>query len=73
MLLCQLSPVVQPGIGHCSTRKVEAARLGLLEQRHEVLLEVEEVLVHAVLLVAAHEAAHGVHAERNRRIERRGA
>jgi hypothetical protein len=58
-----LSPVVQPGIGHCSF-------LGRLQQRDELLLEVDEVLVHAVLLVAPDEPADGVHAEEHRRVER---
>ena len=48
----------------------QPARLRLLQQRHEVLLEVLEVLVHAAFLVAADEAADGVDAERRRRVER---
>ena len=48
----------------------QPACLGLLEQRDELLLEIEEVLVHAVLLVAADEPAHGVDAEQRRRVER---
>ena len=44
MLLWKLSPVVQPGIGHCSTRYSRPARLGLLQQRDEHLLEAAQVL-----------------------------
>ena len=47
----------------------ETPLLGLLQQRDELLLEVDEVLVHAVLLVAADEAAHRVDAEQHRRVE----
>ena len=47
----------------------QAARLGLLEQRHEPLLEVDQVLVHRALLVAADEAADRVDAEQRRRVE----
>ena len=48
----------------------QAALLGFLEQRHELLFEVDQVLVHAVLLVAADEAANRVDTEQHRRIER---
>ena len=34
-----------------------------------MFLEVDEVLVHAVLLIAADEAADGVHAQERRRVE----
>ena len=47
----------------------EAARLRLPEQRHEALLEGEQVLVHRERLVASHEAAHRVDAEQARRLE----
>ncbi len=48
----------------------EPAVLRRLEQRHEPGLEVDEVLVHAALLVAPDEPAHGVDAEQHRRVER---
>jgi hypothetical protein len=47
----------------------EPAILGGFQQRNEVLLEVDEVLVHAALLVAADESAHRVDAEQRRRVE----
>jgi hypothetical protein len=47
----------------------QPAILGRLQQRDEVLFEVEEVLIHAVLLVAADEAAHRVDAEQGRGVE----
>ena len=42
---------------------LQAAGLGLLEQRHEALLEVDQVLIHRLGLVAADEARHRRHAE----------
>jgi hypothetical protein len=47
----------------------EPAILRGLQQRHEVLLEVHQVLVHAALLVAADEPAHRIDAEERRRVE----
>ena len=52
-----LDPVGQP------------ARFGRLQQRHELRFEIEEVLVHAVLLVAPDEAADGIDAEQHRGVE----
>ena len=42
---------------------LQTAGLGLLEQRHEALLEVDQVLIHRLGLVAADEARHRRHAE----------
>ena len=53
-----LDPVGQPAL------------LGRLQQRDEPLLEVDQVLVHGVLRVAADEAADRVDAEQHRGIER---
>ena len=47
----------------------ESALLDRLQDRDEVILEVHEVLVHAVLLIAADEAADGVHAQEHRGVE----
>ena len=60
MLLCQLSPIGPAGHRALLDAEGEAALLRLLQQRDEVLLEVAEVLIHAVLLVAADEAADGI-------------
>ena len=66
MLLWKLSPGVQPGIGHCSTRYCRPAVLGLLQERHEALLELDQVLVHRLRLVAADEAGDRRDAEQRR-------
>ena len=47
----------------------ESALLDRFQDRNEVILEVHEVLVHAVLLIAADEAADGVHAQEHRGVE----
>ena len=69
MLLCQLSPGRPPRHRTLLDPEREPAILGRLEQRHEVLLEVAEVLIHAVPLVAADEPADGVHAEQHGGVE----
>ena len=51
----------------------QPALLRRLQQRDELLLEVDEVLVHAALLVAADEAADGVDAEQRRGVEHAAA
>ena len=48
----------------------ELALLRVLQQRDELALEVDQVLVHRVLLVAPHEPAHRVHPEQHRRVHR---
>ena len=70
MLLCQLSSVVQPGIGHCSTRYVSPRVFASLSSGTNCSSKSSEVLVHAVLLVAADEPADGVDAQEHRRVER---
>src|SRR5215204_5039780 len=47
----------------------ESALLHRLENRDEMLLEVDQVLVHAALLIAPDEPADGVHAHPHRGIE----
>ena len=47
----------------------QPACLRRLEQRHELRFEIEQVLVHAALLVAADEAADGIDAEQRRGVE----
>ena len=44
-------------------------RFCLFQQRHELILEVGKVLIHAVALVAADKAADRAHAQQDRRIE----
>ena len=48
----------------------QPALLRFLQQRDEPLLEVDQVLVHGVLVIAADEAADRVDAEQHRRVER---
>ena len=45
---------------------LQTAGLGLLEQRHEALLEIDQVLIHRLGLVATDEARHRRHAEQRR-------
>ena len=47
----------------------QPARLRLPEQRDEVLFELDEVFVHAALLIPSDEAAHGVHAKQRGGVE----
>src|SRR5262245_47236682 len=47
----------------------EAAFFGLLQQGNELFLEVSEVLIHAVLLIATHKSANGLCAQQSRRVE----
>ena len=51
----------------------EPARLRLLEQRDEDLLEKQEVLIHRQLLVAADEPADGLEPEQGGGVESRAA
>ena len=69
MLLWKLSLTFQPGMGHCSTRKVRPRAFASLQQRHEYLLEHHEVGVHGERGVAADEAGDRVGAEQHGGVE----
>ena len=47
---------------------LQATAFGLLEQRHEALLELDQVLIHRLRLVASDEAGDGGSAEQGRRV-----
>ena len=66
MLLWKLSPTVQPGIGHCSTRYSMPRAFASLSSGTNTSSKNSEVLVHRQLLVAADEAAHGLQPQQRR-------
>src|SRR5262249_41128579 len=47
----------------------ETAFLRCLQQRNEMLFEVDKVLIHAVLLIATYKSANGIHAQQRRGFE----